>query len=53
MRYLCVVEYDGTNYAGWQIQPNALSIQEVIEERLSKILNTPTKIYGSGRNLYF
>lgn len=49
MRYLCVVEYDGTNYAGWQIQPNAISVEEVIEERLSKILNTPTKIYGSGR----
>lgn len=49
MRYLATVSYDGTNYVGWQIQPNGLSIEEVIENVLSKMLNTPTKIYGSGR----
>lgn len=49
MRYLCVVSYDGTSYAGWQIQPDALSIQEVIENKISMILNKQTKIYGSGR----
>lgn len=49
MRYLCVVTYDGTNYAGWQIQNDAKSIEETIEVTISKILNTPTKIYGSGR----
>lgn len=49
MRYLATVSYDGTNYFGWQIQPNGLSIEEVIEKVLSKMLNTPTKIYGSGR----
>ena len=49
MRYFCVASYDGTNYAGWQIQPNAVSIQQTIEERLGRILNTETKIYGSGR----
>ncbi|MCQ2793150.1 MAG: tRNA pseudouridine(38-40) synthase TruA [Bacilli bacterium] len=49
MRYLATVSYDGTNYVGWQIQPNGLSIEEVIEKVLSKMLNTPTKIYGSGR----
>lgn len=49
MRYFCVVKYDGTNYSGWQIQPDAISVEETIENVLSKILNTPTKIYGSGR----
>lgn len=49
MRYLAIVQYDGTNYVGWQIQPNGISVEEEIEKVLSKILNTPTKIYGSGR----
>jgi tRNA pseudouridine38-40 synthase len=31
------IEYDGTNYAGWQKQKNALSIQEVIESALHKL----------------
>ena len=49
MRYLAYVRYEGTNYQGWQIQPNGPSIEEEIEKVLSRILNTPTKIYGSGR----
>ena len=49
MKILAKVSYLGTNYHGWQIQPNGLTIQEVIEKTISKILNTPTKIYGSGR----
>lgn len=49
MRYLAVVQYDGTDFAGWQIQPNSRSVEEEIEKVLSQVLNTPTKIYGSGR----
>ena len=49
MKILAKVSYLGTNYHGWQIQPNGLTVQEVIKNTLSKILNTPTKIYGSGR----
>lgn len=49
MRYLATIAYEGTNYGGWQIQPNANSIQEEVEKVISKILNKPTKIYGSGR----
>ena len=49
MRILAIVQYDGTNFVGWQIQPNGRSVQEEIEKVLSMILNTPTKIYGSGR----
>lgn len=47
--YKIKIQYDGTNYAGWQFQPNILSVQEVIEEALSKILNSKITITGSGR----
>lgn len=43
------IAYDGTNYSGWQVQPNAITIQEIIETALSKLLRTPTKVRGSGR----
>lgn len=49
MRILGKVEYNGTSYKGWQRQSRALSIQEAIEDVLSRILNNPIKIYGSGR----
>ena len=49
MRLLAVVQYDGTSYAGWQIQPDQISVQETIERSISQIRNTPTKIFGSGR----
>ena len=34
MRVLLTIEYDGTNYSGWQAQKNALSIQETIEDAI-------------------
>lgn len=43
------IEYDGTNYAGWQIQPNGLAVQQVLEEALAKILGGPVRLYSSGR----
>ena len=43
------IEYDGTNYVGWQVQPNGLAIQQVLEEALAKILGAPTRLYSSGR----
>ena len=48
MRLLGVVSYKGTNYAGWQKQPNALGVQEVIEKELSKFFNTEITIFGAG-----
>ncbi len=41
--------YKGTKYHGWQIQKNAVSVQEVVEKALALILRTPTPILGSGR----
>jgi len=43
------VEYDGSNYQGWQIQNNKPTIQGVIEEKLGIILNQQTRVIGSGR----
>ena len=49
MKYAAKISYLGKNYSGWQIQPDALSIQEVIEGALTKISGAPVKITGAGR----
>jgi tRNA pseudouridine38-40 synthase len=49
MRYFLEIAYDGTRFHGWQIQPNALSVQEVLEDGLSKILRAQISTIGSGR----
>ena len=46
---LLQVEYDGTAYAGWQVQPNGLTVQEVIETALEKLLGFSIRIHSSGR----
>lgn len=49
MRHFIHLSYLGKNYNGWQIQPNAPSVQAVIEQELSKILRKPIEIIGCGR----
>ena len=49
MRLLASCQYNGKNYFGWQKQNDQISIQEIIEGAISKILNTKTSIYASGR----
>ena len=49
MRYFIEISYLGTNYHGWQSQPNAITIQEITENCLSKILNDPVKLVAAGR----
>ncbi len=44
-----IVEFDGTSYAGWQIQPNGLAVQEVLESALRQLLGTPVRLHASGR----
>ena len=44
-----IVAYDGTNYAGWQIQPNALTIEEVLNRELSSLLNEDITVHGASR----
>ncbi len=48
-RYQIIIEYDGTDFVGWQSQINGKSIQKEIEKTLSKILKEKIKVYGSGR----
>jgi tRNA pseudouridine38-40 synthase len=49
MRHFFHIGYHGYNYRGWQRQPNVTSVQEVIEDTLSKILKKPIIILGCGR----
>jgi tRNA pseudouridine38-40 synthase len=44
-----VLEYDGTRYHGWQCQPNVMTLQEVIQRSVERILDHPAKIYAAGR----
>ena len=48
-RFKVTVSYDGSNYCGWQSQPNAKSVQKTIEDVLSKIHQKPIFIVASGR----
>lgn len=49
MRYLIECSYKGTAFHGWQIQPNAITVQEQIEKALSVILKQKIEISGSSR----
>lgn len=50
MANICLIlEYDGTAYAGWQVQPNGLSIQQVVENSLAELLGTDVRLISSGR----
>lgn len=48
-RYMATIEYDGKMYAGYQIQNNALTIQEVLERALLGLFNKNIKVIASGR----
>lgn len=49
MRYFIEFSYNGKAYRGWQNQPNAISVQQVLEEALSKMLRTKIAVMGAGR----
>jgi tRNA pseudouridine38-40 synthase len=49
MRYVLKIAYDGTDYAGWQRQKNALSVQQVLEETILSALGVDVRITASGR----
>lgn len=49
MRYLITVEYDGSAYAGWQSQKNAVAVQDVLNAALSDLFSKDIKTEGSGR----
>lgn len=48
-RYFIELAYDGTRYHGWQVQPNAVTVQQVLDEALSTVLRAPVETVGCGR----
>ncbi len=49
MKYKAVVSYDGTNYSGWQVQPNSISVQQKLVEALENLTQENINVYGAGR----
>jgi tRNA pseudouridine38-40 synthase len=49
MRYFIELSYKGTKYHGWQIQPNAITVQEALEQALSTKLQEKIQLVGAGR----
>ena len=49
INYLLKIEYDGTNFVGWQSQKNGKSIQDSVEKALRKVFKTQIRVIGSGR----
>ena len=49
MRYFIEFEYKGTNYHGWQYQPNAISVQETLNKAFSTIFKKEIDLVGAGR----
>ena len=49
MRYFLEISYNGSTFHGWQIQPNAITVQETIENALKTLLKEEIKIVGAGR----
>ncbi|MBQ6189331.1 MAG: tRNA pseudouridine(38-40) synthase TruA [Bacteroidaceae bacterium] len=48
-RYFIELSYDGTNYHGWQVQPNGVSVQETLQQALSTLLRQDIEVVGAGR----
>jgi len=49
MQILLTISYDGTNYAGWQRQENAVAVQQKVEEALTALLNRPMQVIAASR----
>jgi len=48
-RYFIYLRFDGTNYCGWQVQPNGISVQGELQKAISIILRCDIKVVGAGR----
>ena len=49
MRYKIILSYDGSQFFGWQTQPEAVTVQETLEKALSTLLRRQTSVTGAGR----
>ena len=48
-KYQILVEYEGTNFRGWQVQKKGKTVQGLIQEKISKLLREKIILYGAGR----
>ncbi len=48
-KFRAVIEYDGTSYHGWQLQPSVPTVQGEVERALERILGRPTRVHAAGR----
>lgn len=48
-RIRLIIEYDGTEYVGWQVQPNGIAVQEAVERELAKLTGERCALHASGR----
>lgn len=48
-RVKLIVAYDGTNYCGWQIQPNGITVEEILNRQLSQLLKEDIQVIGASR----
>ena len=48
-RYQILIEYEGTNFRGWQIQKKGKTVQGLLKDKISKLLKEKVIIYGAGR----
>lgn len=48
-RIVLIIEYDGSEYVGWQVQPNGIAVQEVIEQKIKHLTNEAIVLHASGR----
>lgn len=48
-RIRLIISYDGTNYVGWQVQPNGVAVQELLEKALFELTGEEIRVEGSGR----
>ena len=48
-RVMLTVAYDGTNYHGWQLQPNVITIESVLNEKLSDLFHEEIRVIGASR----
>lgn len=49
MRYFIFISYKGTSYHGWQLQPNSITVQKILDDALSVVLNEKISTTGAGR----